>query len=177
MATGIAHYYVFPSINKIFFLYIITQYVYLPYFVCFSSYIRPQHVIVCSITNYSIWHSSICLQLWFLHWIGEEKDGNLGYQYNWIGSNCKNEQRHLRMEWEHDLSIRFFLGLSELSWKSARFLAVMNELECCICVDLNWKDMTTLFMLLLVLSCAGRPCFSDIWLHDHLCSHGGVTKI
>ena len=28
MAIGIAHYYVFPSINKIFVLYIITQYVY-----------------------------------------------------------------------------------------------------------------------------------------------------
>ena len=59
-----------------------------------------------------IWHGTMCLQLWFLYWIGEEKDWSLGLQYNTIHRyvqhtvqiledvtngmwTCRHQRRHL----------------------------------------------------------------------------------
>jgi hypothetical protein len=52
MATGIVHCSVFSSIN--FFCSIYNYSVCIQCFLCVSSYICPQHVIDCSITNYSL---------------------------------------------------------------------------------------------------------------------------
>jgi len=68
MATGIAHYSVFSSIK--FFCSIYHYLVCVQYFVCFSSYICSQHVIVCSITNYSL-SRMVAALISSLAWWGE----------------------------------------------------------------------------------------------------------